>query len=105
MFEALINIVCLVTAYACLHLGTRIAWSCGSQCKFSVGTKAKHQFLLKRIPAAAMIYFFSFLIVFSYYVDGLLSQIVFSLTSATILSTLVVSMAMPELKRRPPNKK
>jgi len=103
MFDALINIVCLVTAYSCLHLGTSIAWSCGSQCEFSVETKVKYQSLLKTLPTVTAIYSFGFFILFSSYVDGLLSKIVFSLTSATILSTLVVSMAMPQLKRRPPN--
>jgi len=52
-----------------------------------------------------MVYSFGFFIAFSYYVNGTLPKIVFSLTGATILSTLIVSMAMPELKRKPPAKK
>jgi len=102
MLDALVNLVCLITIFTCLHLGSRIAWSCGNQCKFSKSPETKRQAILKSIPAATTIYSFGFFIAFNYYIEGLLPRVVISLTSATILAILVVSMAMPELKRKPP---
>ena len=48
-----------------------------------------------------MIFFFGFLIAFSHCFDAFLAKLVFSVTSAVLLSNLVVSMPMPELRRKP----
>jgi anaerobic C4-dicarboxylate transporter len=58
--------------------------------------------IIECIPAAAIVYFFGFLIIFSLSINGLLAIVVFSLTSAILLSGFVISMSMPELKRKPP---
>jgi hypothetical protein len=101
MFDALKDIMCFVTAFVCFLYGTRIAWVCGKKCQFSQKPEIRYQSLFSNIPAAAMIYFFGFLIAFSYCFDAFLAKLVFSVTSAVLLSNLVVSMAMPELRRKP----
>jgi len=53
------------------------------------------------LPASTAIYFFGFVIVFNMFFDGFLTIFILSLTSAIILAHLVVTMAMPELKRKP----
>ena len=42
------------------------------------------------------------LIVFSHFIDAFLTILVSALTSSILLSGFVVSMTMPELKRKPP---
>jgi hypothetical protein len=99
MFEALKDIACFVTAFVSFLYGTRVAWVSGKKCQFSERPEDKTQSLRNSIPVATIIYFFGFLIVFSSVFSGFLTWIVFSLTSAIILASLVVSTAMPELKR------
>ena len=82
--------------------GTKIAWVCGRKCSFKEEPENKKQALYERIPASTAIYFFGFLIVFSLCMNGLVMIVVSSLVCAVLLSSLVVSMAMPELKRKPP---
>jgi hypothetical protein len=101
MFDALKDIMCFVTAFVCFLYGTRVAWVCGTKCQFSQKPEIRYQSLFSNIPAAAILYFFGFLIVFSYCFDAFLAKFIFSLTSSVLLSHLVVSMAMPELKRKP----
>ncbi len=105
MFEALRDIASFVTVTVSLLYGTRIAWMCGKQCTFKEIPEEKKHVLIECIPAAAVVYLFGFLIIFSLSINGLLTIIVSSLTSAILLSGLVISMAMPELKRKPPEKK
>jgi len=104
MFDALRGIAWFVTVTVCLIYGTRVAWACGKKCNFKEDPDVKKHFLLDSIPSATVIYFFGFLVTFSIYIDGILTIIVSSLTSAILLSGFVVSMAMPELKRKPPTK-
>ncbi|MGK2906091.1 MAG: hypothetical protein ACSLFH_07075 [Desulfuromonadales bacterium] len=104
MFEALRGIACFVTVTVSLLYGTRIAWACGKKCKFKEDPDVRKHFVLENIPSAAVVYLFGFLIIFSIYIDGILTIIVLSLTSAILLSGFVVSMAMPELKRKPPTR-
>ena len=101
MFEAMRGMVCFVTISASLIYGTRIAWVCGKKCNFKLEPKDKKHTIFESIPAAAVVYFFGFVVVFSCYIDGLLTILVSSVTSAILLSGFVVSMAMPELKRKP----
>jgi hypothetical protein len=101
MFEALRGIACFVTVTVSLIYGTRIAWVCGKKCNFKEKPEDKKHTLLESIPAAAVVYIFGFLIVFSLFLDGFLTILISSLTSAILLSGFVVSMAMPELKRKP----
>lgn len=60
--------------------------------------------IYESIPAATAVYCFGFLIIFSLCINGPMSIIVSSLTSALLLSGFVVSMAMPELKRKSPTR-
>ncbi len=101
MFEALKGIACFVTAAVSFLYGTRIAWICGKKCNFKEQPENKIQALLESLPAVTIIYTFGFLITFSLFLDGFLTIFVSSITSAILLSHLVVSMAMPELKRKP----
>jgi hypothetical protein len=101
MFEALKDIVCFATTFVCFLCGTRIAWASGKKCQFNQKPEARFESLLRSIPSASIIYFFGFLIVFSYVFNGFMSKTVFSITSAFLLAITVVSMAMPELKRKP----
>jgi hypothetical protein len=102
MFEALKDIACFVTAFVSFIYGSRIAWGCGSECQFSEKPEDRLKSLRRSIPAAAFIYFIGFVILSSYFASGYFTRFVFSVTSAVILSHLVISMAMPELRREPP---
>jgi len=101
MFQALSGIFCFVTASVSFLYGTRVAWVCGKKCHFKEDPHNKKELLMECLPAASAIYFFGFVIVFSMFLDGFLTIFIVSLTSAIILAHLVVTMAMPELKRRP----
>lgn len=101
MFEALKFIACFVTVVVSLLYGTRIAWLCGKKCNFKKSPEDRKQLLFQSLPSAAAVYFFGFLIVCSLCLNGFVTIFIASLTSAILLSGLVVSMAMPELKRKP----
>jgi len=101
MFEALRGMACFVTIAVSLIYGTRIAWVCGKKCNFTEEPENKKQNLYESIPAATLIYFFGFLVIFNLCISGFVTTLVTSLTSAILLSGTVVTMAMPELKRRP----
>lgn len=101
MFEAMKDVVCFVTVFVCFLYGSRIAWGSGKKCQFNLKPEARFEFLVRSIPSASAIYFFGFLIVFSYVFSGFATKAVFSITSAVLLAITVVSMAMPELKRKP----
>jgi len=102
MFEALKDIACFVTAFVSFLYGSRIAWGCGTKCQFSERTEDRIKSLCRSLPAAALIYFVGFVILSSYLAIGDFTRFVFSVTSAVILSHFVTSMAMPELRRKPP---
>jgi len=101
MFDALKDIACFVTGFMSLLYGTRVAWVCGSKCQFSETTEHRAQMLVRSIPAAAAIFLFGFMILFHIFIDGFVTWAVFSVTSAALLSIILVSSAMPELKRMP----
>jgi hypothetical protein len=105
MFNALQGIFCFVTTVVSFLYGTRIAWVCGKKCNFKEEPADKKLLLFESLPSASAIYFFGFLIVFSYFIDGVVTILLFSITSAILLAHLIVTMAMPELKRRPVFKK
>jgi len=101
MFEAMSGIFCFVTITVSFAYGTRVAWVCGQKCQFKEKPETRKKLVLESLPTAVVIYFFGFVIVFSLVLDGFLTVSVFSLVSAIVLANLVLSMAMPELKRRP----
>lgn len=105
MFDALKGIACFVTAVVSFLYGTRIAWACGKKCNFNEKPEIRMHALFENIPAATIVYFFGFVIVFSHFIDGILTIIVSSLTSSILLAGFVVSLVMPELKRKPPAKR
>jgi len=100
MFEALSGMFCFVTATVSFLYGTRIAWVCGKRCHFQAEPSDKKLLLSESIPAASAVYFFGFVIVFSLIFDGFLAVFMPSIISAILLAHLVVTMAMPELKRK-----
>lgn len=100
MFEALQDIVCWATVFVSLHFGTRVAWNCGSKCKHDESPQDKVHSLLKNLPVATALYAIGFLVISSYFVSDYLSRAVFSVTSGLILAVVVISIAMPEQKRR-----
>ncbi|MEJ2470983.1 MAG: hypothetical protein P8Y96_07675 [Desulfuromonadales bacterium] len=101
MFDALSGIFSFVTVAVSFIYGVRIAWICGKRCHFGEQPEEKKHILQGNHPAAAAVFFFGFLIIFSALFDGFVTIVVLSLTSAILLSTFIISMAMPELKRRP----
>ena len=101
MFGVLQNIACFVTVCMSLLYGARIAWVCGRKCQFSESLENKLGSLVRSIPAATMIFFIGFLIVYSTFLDNPLTWLVAALTSSFVLATVIVSMAMPEFKRMP----
>ena len=104
MFDALSGMFGFVTAAVSFLYGTRIAWVCGKRCQFKEETHTKKQLLSESIPAASAVYFFGFVIVFSLFFDGFLTVFIPSITSAILLAHLVVTMAMPTLRRKPSDK-
>lgn len=102
MFDALKGIACFVTAVVSFLYGTRIAWACGKKCNFNEKPEDRVHALFESVPAATVVYFFGFVIVFAHFIDGFLTILVSALTSSILLSGFVVSMTMPELKRKPP---
>jgi len=101
MFEALSGIFSFVTVAVSLMYGTRIAWVCGKKCTFNQKPEDRMHAITESFPAAAVVYFFGFVIIFSHMINGMLPIVVSAATSAILLSGLVVSIAMPELKRKP----
>jgi len=104
MFEAMSGMVCFVTVMVSMLYGTRISWICGKKCAFKEQPEVKRKTVTESVPAAIAVYFFGFIVLFSYFLNGFIVITVSSITSAVILSTMVVSMAMPELRRNPSNK-
>jgi hypothetical protein len=104
MFDAMCGIACFVTVTVSMLYGTRISWLCGKKCAFKESPAIKRQALYESVPAAMAVYFFGFVVLFSYLMNGAMVVFVFSITSAMILATLVVAMAMPELRRKPHKK-
>ncbi len=104
MIEMMSGMFCFVTSFVSLVYGTRIAWIAGKKCNFKEDPHNKIHIVLESIPAATAVYFFGFIIMFACLIDGPLTIFVSSLTSAILLAGFVVSMAMPELKRKPNNK-
>ncbi len=64
----------------------------------------KRQALSESVPAAIAVYFFGLVVLYSYFMNGFVLVLVASVISAVILAIMVVSMAMPELRRNPLNK-
>ena len=104
MLEAMSGMVCFVTVTVSLLYGTRISWLCGKKCTFNESPEIKRQALSESVPAAIVIYFFGFVVLSSYLMNGFVLVFVSSIISAIILAGLVVSMAMPELRHNPSNK-
>lgn len=104
MFEVMSGMLCFVTAMVSLLYGSRISWICGKKCAFKEQPEIKKQTLIESVPAAIAVYFFGFVVLFSYFINGVIVIVVSSITSAIILAIMVVSMAMPELRRRPSNR-
>ena len=101
MIEILNGLICFVTITVSFLYGTRVAWGCGKKCVFKESTEKRKRLLSESVPTATALYFFGFQVGFNYYFDGLVAILIYSLTSAILFSHLVVSIAMPELKRRP----
>ena len=101
MFDMVSGMFCFITMAISFLYGTRVCWMCGKDCSFNVDPFEKKQILRQRIPAGFVIYSFGFFVLFGFIFDGVLPIMVWSLTSALILSHFVVSMSMPGLKRNP----
>lgn len=99
MLDVMSGMFCVVTAAVSLIYGTRIAWVAGKKCDFKQMPENRIQAVCRSLPAASLVYFCGFLILFSCLTDGVLTVMVLALTSAVLLAVFVVSMAMPELKR------
>ena len=100
MVDLLSGMFCFVTASASMIYGTRIAWVCGKRCDFKAVPENKLEAIYRCIPAAALVYLFGFIVLFSCLTDGVLTILVLALTSSILLAVFIVSMAMPELKRK-----
>ena len=101
MTEAFSGMICFVVIAISLLYGTRISWACGKMCKLTEEPENKKQAIFNSIPAAAIVYFLGFLIVFNIFLSGFATIFLVSVMSAILLSVFVVSMTMPELRRTP----
>lgn len=100
MVEIVSGMFCFVTVAVSLIYGTRIAWMTGKKCNFKELPENRIQAICASLPAASLVYFCGFLVFFSCLTDGIPTIIVMALTSAVLLAVFVLSMAMPELKRK-----
>ena len=98
--DILKGLICFVSGFVSFLYATRVCWGCGRSCSSQEKPEIKKQTLRGSLPAATALYLFGFMILFSYIFDGFLTIYVFSLTSSILISHFVVSMSMPELKRK-----
>jgi hypothetical protein len=101
MIDALLDIVGFVTGAVSFIYGTRVAWLCGRKCLFSESLENKIGMLVRNIPAATAIYLLGFLVLYGPLLENYLTWLVAAITSSIVLATVIVSMAMPELRRLP----
>lgn len=101
MFESFGRVIAFVTVFVCFLYGTRMAWHYGKKCDYQEEPETKKQILIGIFPAVTAINFFGFVALFILFIDGLLTIFLYSLISAVLLSCMVVTMAVPELKRKP----
>ena len=101
MIDILLSIISFVTGSVGFLYGTRLCWICGKKCRFDNEVRSRKLALRGHLPSATALYLFSFVITFSHFYDGFITVYTYSITSAILLSHLVVSMAMPELKSKP----
>ncbi len=99
--DILTGLICFVSVTVSFLYATRICWGCGKDCTSQERPEIKKQALRGALPTATALYLFGFVILFQYLFDGFLTIYVFSLTSSILASHFVVSMSMPELKRKP----
>lgn len=104
MSEIMKDVTYFVTIALFFLTGTRIAWVCGRNCQFKIDPKTRKRLVIENLPAASIVYFFGFLIVYGFFISNFIAIVLFALFNATLLAAMVVSMAMPELKRRPDEK-
>jgi polyferredoxin len=100
MIEILSGLISFVTATVSFLYGTRIAWVCGKKCTFKESPANRKQLLSLSLPAATALYLFGFLVIFIYLFDGFVTVLIPALMCATLCPLLLVSMAMPELRRK-----
>lgn len=101
MFEAFGSVIAFVTVFVCFLYGARMAWHYGKKCDYREKPEEKKQILIGIFPAVTAINFFGFVALFILFTKGVATIILYSLISAVLLSCMVVTMAIPELKRRP----
>ena len=101
MFEAFGIVLALVTVCVCFLYGARMAWHYGKKCDYKEEPETKKQILIGIFPAVTAINFFGFGAIFTIFVDGVAMIAFYSLISAVLLSLTVVTIAIPELKRKP----
>jgi len=78
-----------------------MAWHYGKKCDYKEEPETKKQILIGILPAVTAINFFGFGALFTLFVDGFATIALYSLISAVLLSLMVVTIAIPELKRTP----
>ena len=100
MIEIWISVISFVTGFVCFLYGTRLCWECGKTCHFGEEPTAKKKKLKSYLPAATGLFLFGFMLIFGMYSESFLSQYIYSLTSAVLLSHFLVSMFMPSFKRK-----
>jgi cation transporter-like permease len=101
MFEAFGAVVVFVTVSVSFLYGARMAWHYGKKCDYKEKPETKKEILIGIFPAVTTINFFGFVILFHFFTEGFLTITLYALISAVLLSLLVVTTAIPELKRRP----
>ncbi len=101
MLESFGIVIALVTVSVCFLYGTRMAWHYGKKCDYQENPETKKQIIIGIFPAVTAINFFGFVAVFSLFANGFWTITLYALISAVLLSCMVVSMAIPELKRKP----
>jgi hypothetical protein len=98
MIEIWIGVISFVTGFVSFVYGTRLCWECGRICHFGEKPEIKKKSLRSYLPAATAFFLFGFMLIFGKYTDTFLSRYVCSLTSAILLSHVLVSMFIPNLK-------
>ncbi len=100
MFEVMRDIAFFTTVSVSLIYGTKTAWASGVKCSLEERSETKRQSLSGGIPVAIFLYFFGLFMICSLFMNEWVLIIATSLTSAILISNVVVLMAMPKHKHK-----
>ena len=96
MYDALKDLACFVTALIGFLYGARVCWGLGKKNPFKNQQDHRAVFLLENVPVAALFNFIGFFLLTRFWISNLVTLMVVSLTSAILLTVLVIAVSLPK---------